>query len=247
MNKGVNDLMQIKLDNETKKYLEDFQQIHINHKEKYQGKKVDFSELIADLGNFYIAKRIGLKENFSGDELSLKLEKLEIAFTIYNEEKVVGEVKEVGTMANEVHFTLAVAKSDRYIKEAILAVKSGKSAKSAVKRDITLNDKETVSNILEQGKKVLGLVVLCLNRYDKPNVENSLDKLNEYTKENLSNGDWSFSKLMKTFELLDKTKGAKEERYTPEKFGEVIESSEISELFSVDEKNVFIELFRIYN
>ncbi len=247
MNTGANNFMQIKLDNETKKYLEDFQQIHNNHKEKYQGKKVNFSELILELGNFYVTKRLVLKGNFTGEELNQKLAKLEIALTIYNEEKVVGEVKEVGTMANEVHFTLAVAKSDRYIKEAIEAVKNGKSAKSAVKRDITANDKETLSNILYQAKKVLSLVVMYFNVNDKLISVNDISALNEYTKEHISMGDWSFSKLMSTFELLEKTKGAKEDRFTFEEFSEVIESLEIAELFSTEERNVFVELFKIYN
>ncbi len=247
MSTGANGFMTIKLNSEIKTYLENFQNVHNKHKEKYQGKQLNFRELVVDLGNEYVTRRVELKEKYTGEELNNKLEKLEIAFSVYNEEKVVGEIKEVGTMANEVHFTLVVAKSDRYIKEAILAVKNGKSAKSAVKRDITNDDKVTVSNILLHAKKIFILLTEYFNESETKIIDNNTEKLNEFIKGKIEKDEWSFSKLMATFELLDITKGAKEDRYTTEKFKNVIESNEIAELFSDSEKNVFIELFRIYN
>ncbi len=248
MNTGANGFMSVKLDNETKTYLEEFQKVHNQHKEKYKSQQLNFGDLIIDLGNLYVSKRNELKECFKDVELNNKLEKLEIAFTIYNEEKVVGEIKEVGTMANELHFTLVVAKSDRYIKEAIEAVKQGKSAKSAVKRDITADDKVTVSDILLQTKRVLALVIKYYNENDKEiKSSDDLEKLNNFVKAKHEEGEWSYFKLIKTFELLDKTKGVKEERYTVEKFNEVINSEEIAALFTENEVNVFTELYRIYN
>lgn len=247
MNTGANGFMFVTLDSETKKNLEEFQKIHNSHKEKYKNQQVNFRDLIIDLGNFYVSKRIELMKSLVDEELSQKLEKLEIAFKIYNEEKIVGEIKDVGSMANEVHFTLVVAKSDRYIKEAIEAVKNGKSAKSAVKRDITANDKETVSNILIQAKKILILVIEYYNKKNTLITENNTKDLNDFIVKEIKDNDWTFDKLMLTFELLDKTKGVKEDRYTYEKFMSVIESSEITHLFTKEEINVLVELYNIYN
>ncbi len=244
MNTGANGFMSVKLDEDTKIYLEGFQKVHNNHKDKYKNQQLNFKELIIDLGNSYVSKRVELKSNFNDIELNQKLEKLEIAFSVYNEEKVVGEIKDVGTMANEVHFTLVVAKSDRYIKEAIEAVKNGKSAKSAVKRDITTNDKDTLNNILQQAKKILFILTDYLNEDNITLTENSIDK---YFSEKIEDKDWSFKKLMMTFELLDRTKGAKENRYSADKFMEVVESEEITQLFSGEEINIFILLYNIYN
>ncbi len=238
----------IRLDKETESYLLEFQKIHDQHKAGSNTGTNNFGELIASLGNFYVIKREELQEKNTGDELSEKLLKLEVAYTIYNDARVLGDVKELGTMVNELHFTFVVAKSDRYIKEAMEAVKNGKSAKSAVKRDITTDDKNTVSVVLSHSKDVLTMLTKFYNENGTQifYVED-VQKLDEFIKTNLNNTDWTFSKLVKYFELLDKIKGAKEDRIALEQFNEVIESVEITELFNEEEKNTLIELYRIYN
>ncbi len=238
----------IRLDKETESYLLEFQNIHDQHKAGCKTGTNNFGELIASLGNFYQIKRVELEEINSGEVLAEKLLKLEVAYTIYNDARVLGEVKELGTMANELHFTFAVAKSDRYIKEATQAVKEGKSAKSAVKRDITSDDKNTVIEVVNHAKNVLTMLTKFYNEC-KTQVfyVEDVEKLDEYIKNNLNNTDWTFSKLVKVFELLDKIKGAKEDRYSLEEFNEVISSETIKSLISENEKEIFVELFRIYN
>ncbi len=238
----------IKLDKETESYLLEFQKIHDQHKDNCKNVQNSFGELIASLGNFYIIKREELLEKFTGDELSEKLIKLEVAYTIYNDARVIGEPKELGTMANELHFTFVVAKSDRYIKEAMAAVKNGQSAKSAVKRDITSDDKNTVTLVLSHAKNILTMLTKFYNEYKTQifYVED-VEKLDEYIKSNLDNKEWTFTKLVKLFELLDSIKGGKEVRLTQEQFNETIKSEELVNIFSVEEREVFTELFRIYN
>ncbi len=238
----------IRLDKETESYLLEFQKIHDSHKDNLKNTQNSFGELIASLGNFYVIKREELLEKYTSDELNEKLLKLEVAYTIYLDARVIGEPKELGTMANELHFTFVVARSDRYIKEAMEAVKNGQSAKSAVKRDITEDDKTTVSNILGHAKDVLTMLTKFFNEYKTQifYVED-VEKLDEYIKTNLNNTDWTFTKLVKYFELLDKIKGAKEVRYTLEELNEVLKSTEVVQLFNQEEILVFGELYRIYN
>ncbi len=238
----------IKLDKETESYLLEFQKIHDNHKETSKPGTNNFGELVASLGNFYVIKREELTEKFSGEELDEKLLKLEVAYTIYNDARVIGEPKELYTMANELHFTLAVAKSDRYIKEAMAAVKNGLSAKSAVKRDITSDDKATVSEVLSHVKNALTMLTKFYNE-QKTQIfyVEDVEKLDAYIEENLNNTEWTFTKVVKLFELLDRIKGAKEERFTLEQFNESMASEEVSNIFTKEEIIVFEELFRVYN
>ncbi len=238
----------IRLDKETEGYLIEFQNIHNQHKVGSKTGTNNFGELIASLGNFYEIKMEELLEKNTGEELSEKLLKLEVAYTIYNDARVLGDVKELGTIANELHFTFSVAKSERYIKEAMQAVKEGKSAKSAVKRDITQDDKNTVSEVLNSAKNVLTMLTKFYNeKKSQIFYVEDVENLDKFIKENLNETSWTFSKLVKYFEMLDKIKGDKEDRYLPEQFSEVVKTSEIIDLFSEEEVNMFTELYRIYN
>ncbi len=242
MSKEYKEFLVKNLDKATEEFFLQFQKVHEEHIKSVKKNEFNFRKLIIDLGNEYCRIRKLLKKECVENELNTMIKKLELAFVVYCNLKVVGEPKEVGSMVNDLHFTLVVAKSDRYIKEAMAAVKRGEPAKSAVKRDITTDDRETVGLLSGYIKNLLTDVI---NYFEENNLviesESDINKLNDFTKNNCI---WSFNKLTMLFEILDKIKGPIEIRYTKENFEKVIEGDK---LFSNEEKEILKELFNIYN
>lgn len=218
------------LDNESKGFLFEFSNVHKQYSEETEG-NTNFGDLVVKLGNAYASKREELAEKYSGDELNEKLSKLEKSFKMYTETKIVGNIYEVGSMANVAHFDLIEAKTAKFIKERQEAIRNGKDIGSVKNENITGNDKQTFSELLKQAKGALNNVAEFFNKNGTLSA-NQIGSLYSYTGEN---GSWSLGKLNMTFELLDSTKKSNTERYSQEEFNKVMNSEDANKFFTDDE------------
>lgn len=185
------------MNTETKTYLKDFRKVRSD-----LGSGVSFGDLATNLGNAYASKREELTGQYSGDELNGKLEKLENAFNMYTETRVVGDVGEVGSMANKLHFKMEYA---RMTKNAIImgkALAKGENLNDIKKVQITKNDDEYFKSVLENAKKTLRNVTQFFNKNGVIKNKDDLQKLFSYTGSNSDNDDWTLNKLDKTFEMF---------------------------------------------
>lgn len=230
------------LDNESKGFLFEFSNVHKQYSEETEG-NTNFGDLVVKLGNAYASKREELAEKYSGDELNEKLSKLEKSFKMYTETKIVGNIYEVGSMANVAHFDLIEAKTAKFIKERQEAIRNGKDIGSVKNENITGNDKQTFSELLKQAKGALNNVAEFFNKNGTLSA-NQIGSLYSYTGEN---GSWSLGKLNMTFELLDSTKKSNTERYSQEEFNKVMNSEDANKFFTDDEKNIFEKIYNSYN
>lgn len=236
------------MDNDTKKFLLEFNKVHNQYSSENSGRETQhnfsFAELTKNLGNQYATIRDSLNENFSGDVLNKKLEKLDNAFNMYTETKVVGSVKEVGSMANRAHFAFEKAKMERHAQEVRKKVLLGETNNLNVpRRDITRNDKETIKSLLQNANEVMSKVAEYFkNGNSAIKTDEDFKKLNDFTKTSTEGGNWSLDKLSETFKLLDNISSDNELKYSKVEYSDYFENNN---MFSEDEKNVFDEIFRI--
>ncbi len=238
------------MDNDTQKFLFEFDKVHRQYSSENSGIETqynfNFAELTKNLGNQYATLRDSLKENFTGDALNTKLEKLNNAFKMYTETKVVGSVKEVGSMANRAHFALEKAKIERHAQEVRKKVLAGKESNLNVPReDITYNDKEYIKKLIENANEVMAKAAEYFYSGNSAiKTDEDFKKFNDFTSITNESGNWSLNKISETFNLFDNVSKDNVNKYTKDDYNAYFKDSS---LFSEDEKSLFAELFRINN
>ncbi len=230
------------LNEETKSYLQKFAIIHLELQNSTDN--VDFGDLIVKLGNKYANIREELTQNYKEDENTKKLSTLEKAFNMYNETKVIGNVSEIGSIANVGFFDLEIAKSERMMQEKRIAFQSGENTSDIKARDITLNDDRSVEDLITNAKNTLSNVAEFFNKNGVINSTEEQKKLYSYVGSNEES--WSLDKLITTFRILEKVEDSNPEKYSEEEFNALKESKEFKNMFKENEQQFFEEMYNIY-
>lgn len=234
---GGEDIKYKDLSEDTKTYLSEFNKVHVE-----SGKNgINFTKALEDLGNAYAKKREELSSQFSGDELNGKLGELENAFKAYTEKAVIGSTPSNGiTMKTQAGFEIWNAQSARRMAEMQAAYQKGENLNSVKSRGITSDDKQLHAKFIKNAKSALNNVVDFFNKYG---TAGETKNLYNYVGEE---GSWSLGKLSTTFDLLENIDNANPNKYSKKEFEEYTNSDEFNNLFSEDEKNVFVEMFNCY-